>query len=188
MLLLGCRPAGRFTEQHDIYFGIGATLKDLIPGIKRSWPEAKGNIHIDAWREVNCVDGYSITVEDITMGEEALKKEHDLFFINLGGYKENEFDEFHYKMLVVADNLETAKARSKKSTFFKHTTLQRTGNNPSAIAHIDDKYGIDVDDAYQIEEILPGTIKEKYRIKISAQNDCPVIDELHLGYFRLVDL
>jgi hypothetical protein len=25
-----------------------------------------------------------------------------LFFINLGGYKENEFEEYHYKMITVA--------------------------------------------------------------------------------------
>jgi hypothetical protein len=28
-----------------------------------------------------------------------------LFFINLGGYKENEFEEYHYKMLAVANKL-----------------------------------------------------------------------------------
>ena len=37
MLLLGCRPTGRNTEQHDIYFGIAKSLKDLIPEIKSFW-------------------------------------------------------------------------------------------------------------------------------------------------------
>ena len=64
MVLLGCRPKGRHTEQHDVFFGIGNTLKDLIPAIKKFWPEAAGEIHIDAWREINCVGTYSITVED----------------------------------------------------------------------------------------------------------------------------
>jgi hypothetical protein len=27
-------------------------------------PEAKGQIHIDAWREVSLVDQFSITIED----------------------------------------------------------------------------------------------------------------------------
>lgn len=48
MLMLGCKPKGRFTEQHDIFFGIGNSLKDLIPQMKIFWPEAKGQIHIDA--------------------------------------------------------------------------------------------------------------------------------------------
>ncbi|MFV8358664.1 DUF1543 domain-containing protein, partial [Flavobacterium sp. XS1P32] len=46
MLMLGCTPAGRLTEQHDIFFGIGKSLKDLIPQIKNFWPEAKGKLHI----------------------------------------------------------------------------------------------------------------------------------------------
>ena len=62
MVMLGCRPEGRFTEQHDIFFGIGTSLKELIPNMKAFWPEAKGRIHIDAWREVTTVDNYSITI------------------------------------------------------------------------------------------------------------------------------
>ncbi|WP_394364615.1 DUF1543 domain-containing protein [Flavobacterium gawalongense] len=31
MIILGCTPIGRFAEQHDIFFGIGNSLKNLIP-------------------------------------------------------------------------------------------------------------------------------------------------------------
>ena len=62
MLMLGCTLVGRLTEQHDIFFGIGSSLKDLIPQIKNFWPEAKGKIHIDAWREVSVVDDFTIEV------------------------------------------------------------------------------------------------------------------------------
>ena len=85
MLLLGCRPSGRNTEQHDIYFGIAKSLKDLIPDINSFW-KASGNIHIDAWRVVNNVDGYQISVTEKTTNE---PQENKLFFINLGVYKEN---------------------------------------------------------------------------------------------------
>jgi hypothetical protein len=59
--------------------------------MKAFWPEAKGKIHIDAWREVTIVDNFSIEI--------VAKKtvSNNLFFINLGGYKENEFEEYHYK-------------------------------------------------------------------------------------------
>ncbi len=56
MLLLGCRPEGRFTEQHDIFFGIGRNMAELKPAIKNFWKEAP-KIHVDVWREVNVVDG-----------------------------------------------------------------------------------------------------------------------------------
>jgi hypothetical protein len=62
MIMLGCRPEGRYTEQHDIFFGIGKSLKELIPSMKAFWPEAKGKIHIDAWREVTMVDNFKIEV------------------------------------------------------------------------------------------------------------------------------
>lgn len=188
-LLLGCTPAGRYTEQHDIFFGIGTQLKDLVADIQQSWPEAKGNIHIDAWREVTCVDGYAITVESIDQRVQTARqaKENALFFINLGGYKKNEFDEFHYKMLVVAGNIAAAKSKATKTAFFKHVSLPAAAAHPVATAHIDDKYGIDVDDLYAVKDILPARLKEKYAIRISLQENCPP-DEYHLGYFKLADL
>ncbi|MDX5418861.1 MAG: DUF1543 domain-containing protein, partial [Hymenobacteraceae bacterium] len=33
-----------------------------MPAIKAFWPEAKGNIHVDAWREVTQVNGHQISV------------------------------------------------------------------------------------------------------------------------------
>ena len=99
--MLGCRPEGRYTEQHDIFFGIGTSLKELIPSMKKFWPEAKGRIHIDAWREVSAVDNFKI---EIKPQEKQQTSTENLFFINLGGYKENEFEEYHYKVLAVASN------------------------------------------------------------------------------------
>ncbi len=58
--MLGCTPKGRHTEQHDIFFGIGGAIKDLKQDIIDFWPEAKGKIHLDAFREVTNVDGYQI--------------------------------------------------------------------------------------------------------------------------------
>jgi hypothetical protein len=188
MLLLGCRPAGRNTEQHDIFFGIGASPKDLIPAIKKSWPEAKGNIHIDAWKAVTNVNGYRIEVEAAGQVASARKDEPLLFFINLGGYRENEFDEFHYRLLLVADSMEAAKVRARQTAFYKHVKLDKSANHPNAGAHIDDKYGVDVDDAYKLDDILPLCFKEKFRLNICPPQHPLPNDELHLGYFRLADL
>ena len=87
--MIGCRPKGRFTEQHDIFFGIGNSLSELVPQMKAFWPEAKGKIHIDAWREVTNVDNHTI---EIVSKVDAVANASQLFFINLGGYKENEFE------------------------------------------------------------------------------------------------
>jgi Domain of Unknown Function (DUF1543) len=185
MLLLGCRPKGRHTEQHDIFFGIGYELKDLIKEIKQFWPEAKGNIHIDAWREVTAVDGHTIRVTDITT-ETKNKINKKLFFINLGGYKEDEFDEHHYTLLVVADNKLAATNKAKQTAFYKHTSLADNNIHYKALSHIDDRYGIDVDELYDIKEILPAEAKEKYTIKITSGS--ATTDLYHLGYTKLNEL
>ena len=175
MILLGCRPPGRFTEQHDIFFGIGHSLKDLIPEIKASWPEAKGKIHLDAFREVTSVDGFAIEVVEKPLLQTL--EEHKLFFINLGGYKKGEFEEYHYKTILVARTQGEAIRLSKQTAFYKHTGFE------GAPSHIDDKFGIDVDDVFEVKDILPEVYKEKYRIKITKRQ--VEEDKLMLGYFPL---
>ncbi len=151
MILIGCKPKGRQTEQHDIFFGIAAELRDLIPEMLSFWPEAEGDMHVDGWREVTQVDGQDIKV---ALRTDALaSNQNNLFFINLGGYKKDEFEEFHYKMVVAAAEKSTAIKAAKQTAFFKHTHFE------GANAHIDDQYGIDVDDVYRIEEVLsPSTL------------------------------
>ena len=178
MVMLGCTPAGRLTEQHDIFFGIGASLKDLIPEMKAFWPEAKGKIHIDAWREVSVADNFSIEI--ITKKTAENTNLDHLFFINLGGYKENEFEEYHYKLLTVATSLGLASKKSRKTTFYKHCGFKGAG-----ASHIDDKYGIDIDDIYKVTDILDSQLKEKYSIKITKSETKLNEDVLHIGYLKI---
>lgn len=175
-MLLGALPPGRNTEQHDHFFGIATNLKELIPAIKAFWPDAGSQLHIDGWREVNLVDGHQIRV--------ALRDEHSipsakkLFFINLGGYQHGELEEQHYTVLTVKDDRTEAIQDAKRTIFFKTNTIKGAGS------HIDEKYGIDVDDIYKIEDILAPELKSKYHIQITPATDMPD-DEIHLGYFRL---
>ena len=111
MILLGCTPPGRNIEQHDIFFGIGNSIKELIPEIIAFWPEAKGKIHIDAWREVTVVNGHTVKV----LSSHESSSSSKLFFINLGGYKQEEFEEFHYKMIVAANDKAEAIQQSKQT-------------------------------------------------------------------------
>ena len=173
--MLGCRPKGRFTEQHDIFFGIGTSLKELISDIKNFWPEAKGNIHIDVWREVNWVENYKIEVIDKGTSTPFGSQ---LFFINLGGYKENEFEEFHYKLLAIGNSLSEATKKSKETAFYKHYGFK------GATSHIDDKFGIDIDDVFNVKEILHASYTEKFELKITVANNS-IEDVLNIGYLKL---
>lgn len=175
MVMLGATPPGRLTEQHDIFFGIGESLKALVPDMKAFWPEAKGKIHIDAWRKVSCVDQFSI---EVVSREENLLNSEKLFFINLGGYKENEFEEYHYKVVTVAQNKAQAIKKAKATLFYKHCGFK------GATSHIDDKYGIDVDDIYEIDDILSSKFKEKFKLKITKTNSNQQ-DGLEIGYVKI---
>lgn len=177
MAIIGCTPKGRFTEQHDVFFGIGNSLKELLPQMFAFWKEAEGNIHIDAWREVTQVDNYTITITEKKPAETFAIKEK-LFFINLGGYKQNDFEEYHYKVLTVAADKGEAVRNAKQTAFYKHCGFQ------GAVSHVDDKYGIDVDDLYEIEDILPAGTKEKYCISLLPVRD-NTADELHIGYVKI---
>lgn len=176
MVLLGCRPKGRHTEQHDIFFGIGNELADLKPQMEKFWPGTQ--LHIDAWRMITSVDGYTIQVVRREHPKE--NESNHLFFLNLGGYKQNEFEEFHYKMLTVAASKGDAVKVALKTTFYKHTSLPGPG-----VSHVDDRYGVDVDDIFALKDILPADLKKHYHIQISNNPDAGLPkDELHLGYTK----
>ena len=180
MLLLGCTPEGRLTEQHDIFFGIAANLRDLISEIKLFWPEAKGKIHIDAWRQITKVGNHTIAVANKTTGNSTTDEK--LFFLNLGGYKKNEFEEYHYKALAVAPTKSKAISAAKKSTFYKHFNIA------GAPSHIDEQYGIDVDDLHEINDVISASYKEKYELIISSCDLPYYDDQIHLGYLTLKKL
>ncbi|MCX2480590.1 DUF1543 domain-containing protein [Pedobacter sp. MC2016-15] len=176
MLLLGSKAPQRNVEQHDYYFGIARSLKELVPEIKAFWPEAGNSIHIDGWREVNSVEGYQIKAVLRENEDDATGK--SLFFINLGGYQQNILEEQHYIVLTVQDDRAQATQHAKKTVFFKTNSIK------GANSHIDEKYGVDVDDIYKIEEILSASQKARFQLTISPAADLPA-DAVHLGYFKL---
>ncbi len=178
LLILGCRPKGRNTEQHDTFFGIGNSLADILPQIKQFWPGGR-QIHIDSWRAVTVVDGF--TVEVLPKSEEK-KSANKLFFLNLGGYKTNDLEEYHYKLLSIADTKTVAIQAAKKTAFYLHTGFK------GALSHIDDKYGVDVDDVYEIKDILSPELKDQYHLVIEKQIGDLAEDELHIGYVTLNSL
>jgi len=175
-LLLGCTPPGRYTEQHDVFFCIGKELAAIIPDIKNFWPEAGGKIHIDAWREVTAVNGYRIRVEERRSRNE---QPEQLFFINLGGYRPGSFEEYHHKLLAVAAGMGAAVQQAKQTAFFKDYNAAA-----NAVSHVDNKYGVDVDDVFNVEEILPADQKARFMLAITRE-DALSEDRIGIGYLKL---
>lgn len=72
-----------------------------------------------------------------------------------------------------------ASKNAKKTTFYIHCVFKR------ANSHIDDKYGIDMDDIHNISDILDNQFKEQYALKITKSETDLKEDELHIGYLKL---
>ena len=174
MVVTGCRPKDRNIEQHDVFFGIGTCLEDLIPAIKASW--SNGTVHIDSWREVCFINGYKVLVKPRVEAPDTADPARKLYFINLGGYKPEDLEEYHYKIIVAAADKGEAVRISKQTAFYKHTGFR------GATSHIDDKYGIDVDDTYEITDLLSEQDKAAYCIQLVPEDG---VDELHVGYLKL---
>lgn len=157
MIKIGARPKGRLIEQHDIYFGVGEHISDFVEAINSHWSEVKNKWHLDAYRQVTVVDHHRIEWRSTTEApnantESALK----LFFINLGGYLIGEFEEFHHKLLIVAPTQADAIKQAKQSEFYKRFGFQDKATPFNAASHIDDKQQVDIDEIYNVNELLSG--------------------------------
>jgi len=179
MVLLGSKAPNRNVEQHDFFFGIGASLAELIPSIREFWPDAGNSLHIDGWREVTCVEGFSINIIPKNLADPHNRKH--LFFINLGGYRTGKLEEQHYTLLTVQEDRKHAIKASTVTDFFKTASIEKV---KAAASHIDEKYGIDVDEIYHIEDLLSPGCKALYHIELLPEPDL-VNDEIHLGYLKL---
>ena len=176
--ILGATPKGRNTEQHDVFFGIAENFKDLIPDMKNFWPEAKGKIHIDCYQEVKFVDGFEIKIVE----KRPVIGESHLFFINLGGYERGRFEELHQQYLMTGKSMSEIIKKVKKTEFYK------TMGFKDAVSHIDDKYGVDIDDIFKVTDILPEKMKEKYSIILEKAEEENQENITHIGYLKLSKL
>lgn len=177
MVLLGSKAPARNVEQHDYFFGVARSLKELVPAMKTFWPEAGSSIHVDGWREVTRVGHYRIDIGDAAETHPDNPKR--LFFINLGGYQSGKLAEQHYTVLSVQSDRAQAVQEAKRTVFFKTNSIR------GANAHIDEKYGIDVDDIYRIEDVLSAADKSRFRVLISEETEEHREDPVHLGYYKL---
>ena len=186
MVQLGGRPKGRLIEQHDIFFGAASQVSDLIGGINAHWPEVKNKWHIDSYRAITKVGSYAIKLIE---SSEQLKAATDLklFFINLGGYQQDSFEEFHYKLLIVAPNQADAIKQAKKSDFYKQFTLKDETSPFNAASHIDDKFAVDIDDIYNVNDLISNV-----QLSIEPISDTGELnakeDKEYVGYLSIKNL
>ncbi|MFZ2844913.1 DUF1543 domain-containing protein [Psychrobacter sp.] len=188
MIQLGGRPKGRLIEQHDIFFGVAKQVSELIDDINIHWPEVKNKWHIDSYRAITKVDGYTIKLVESSNQVEnnrALK----LFFINLGGYQQGSFEEFHYKLLIVAANQAEAIKQAKQSEFYKQFTFNDKASPFNAASHIDDKFEVELDDIYSVNDLISNVEIIIEPIVRALDDSLNVVeDKEYVGYLSIKNL
>lgn len=185
MVQLGGRPKGRLIEQHDMFFGAASQVSDLIADINEHWPEVKNKWHIDSYRAITKVGSYAIKL--IEPSQQLKAADLKLFFINLGGYQQGSFEEFHYKLLIVAPNQADAIKQAKKSDFYKQFTLKDETSPFNAASHIDDKFAVDIDDIYNVNDLISNV-----QLSIEPISDTDGLnareDKEYVGYLSIKNL
>lgn len=208
MLKIGARPQGRLIEQHDVMFVIANSLSETIESVNQHWPAVKNNWHLDAWREVKRVGDYQILLSKESLSKDGLSKDNaladniladdrvdnkldsqdkQLYFVNLGGYLPGQFEEFHYKTLVVAETLGKATAQVKKTAFYQDYTFDNVDTAKSGVAtsHVDDKHQLDLDDIHCVADLLPNDVALTIQPLTEPEKNQLPDDALHIGYLSL---
>ena len=203
MLKIGARPQGRLIEQHDVMFVIANSLSETIETVNQHWPAVKNNWHLDAWREVKRVGDYQILLSkdglskdnalaDNIFADDRVDNKLDsqgkqLYFVNLGGYLPGQFEEFHYKTLVVAETLGKATAQVKKTAFYQDYTFDNVDTAKSGVAtsHVDDKHQLDLDDIHCVADLLPNDVALTIQPLTEPEKNQLPDDALHIGYLSL---
>ena len=183
MVQLGGRPKGRLIEQHDIFFGVANQVSELVDDINHHWPEVKNKWHIDSYRAITKVDNYNVKLIE-SSDNSTENNELKLFFINLGGYQQGSFEEFHYKILIVAANQADAIKQAKQSEFYKQFTFKDTSSAFNAASHVDDKFEVDIDDIHNINDLISNV---KILIELNTSVDMKE-DKEHVGYLSIKNL
>lgn len=147
--------------------------------MQASWPESGGKLHLDAWRKVRFVAGYRVRVVAGSRPHVLAEKRKSLWFVNLGGYAPGFFEEFHQKLLLVAEDQADAIFQAKQHPFFKEYHIQNGG-----AAHIDDKWLFEVDDVAPVDSLLPPEMRHAWHIVLEPDASSEE-DPIHLGYLKL---
>ena len=96
-------------EVHDIRFVVAPTIEATYDSLRAQWWGRPGSLHIDGWAEIDQADGYRISLRP-----EPFEGPARLYYVNLGGYDDEDFVERHRNVFVVADTLVGAKSRALK--------------------------------------------------------------------------
>lgn len=96
-------------ELHDIRFAMGEKIEDCYEDLRAQWWGTPKTLHLDSWGSVEQADGFDITLKDTPY-----EGVHKLFFLNMGGYNGDDFEELHKNVLIVEETQHKAIVKAMK--------------------------------------------------------------------------
>lgn len=108
VVMLGGRHARANTELHDVVFAIGSSIEQTYPQLRQQWFGEAAGLHLDSWMTVDGVEDWQVRLSSEMPDAGA----PTLYFVNLGGYVQDEFGEAHRYLLVVAADAAEAKRKA----------------------------------------------------------------------------
>ncbi|WP_248796778.1 DUF1543 domain-containing protein [Pseudomonas sp. MWU13-2105] len=110
VVLLGGKHPRAKIEVHDVVFALADSLEATYPQLRQEWFGSPAGLHIDAWMQVDGVDGWKVQLSNLAPAPGSPR----LYFINLGGYEARAFGEAHHYLLLVARDKAEAKHLGKR--------------------------------------------------------------------------
>lgn len=95
-------------ELHDMRFVVANTIEETYDALRQSWWGIPTTLHLDAWGVLEYADGHNIQISKEPSGRQMNK----LYFVNLGGYDQQQFTELHKNVFVVASDEVQAKQKA----------------------------------------------------------------------------
>ncbi|MHC1478691.1 DUF1543 domain-containing protein [Frateuria aurantia] len=103
--------AGRSNiEVHDIQFAAVSRPEQAYSALREAWYGDPDKLHLDGYMPITWADGYAVS-----LGARPCPSGLKLFFINMGGYHQEQLAELHDFGLFVAASAEEAKAKARQS-------------------------------------------------------------------------
>ncbi|SNW62597.1 Domain of unknown function DUF1543 [Orpheovirus IHUMI-LCC2] len=158
-VVLGGRAPKCNIELHDIVFVIGVSLKSCINRIIDKWFGIEKGLHIDAFVQLQSIDGYDIK---IIKNKNLDENDKSLYFLNFGGYTEDYFGETHRNIFIVADSAGEAKRLACKKIDMKWDK-GHCDDNICLTFEEDDILKIDELDGFHIE-----VVKSDYIVPLTS--------------------
>ncbi len=119
LVVLGGRAEKANVELHDVRWVVGSQIEDTFNDLRNNWFGSIDGLHIDSFKKIEYIDGYKINLK--IFDENKLKNkqspnqinsQHNLWFVNIGGYDPSSMQEKHEFGLVVASSSFEAKNKA----------------------------------------------------------------------------